>query len=51
VLKATINKQREQMNEEMTMTAKGDGDNAGGEGRNNNDDCGSTSANNKQQST
>jgi hypothetical protein len=33
------------------MTATGNDDNAGGEGRGNDDDCGSTSADNKQQST
>jgi hypothetical protein len=52
-LKATINKQWEQTNEEMTMTATGNNDNVGGEGCNNNNDnsWGLTSTNNKQQST
>jgi hypothetical protein len=38
-------------NEEMTMTATGDDANVGGEGCNNDNDCGLTSADNKQQST
>jgi hypothetical protein len=51
-LEATINKQREQTNEEMTMTVTGGDNNVEGEGRDDNDyDCGSTSADNKQQST
>ncbi len=52
VLEATINKQWEQRNEEMTMTAIGDENNAGGEEHNDdNDNCGSMSVDNKQQST
>jgi hypothetical protein len=50
-LKATIKKRQEQTIEDMIMTVTGNGDNVGGEGRDNDVDCGSTSVNNKQQST